>query len=77
MQTVAAPTQTFRPTRPVLVRALNWLIAADAAYREAHHLASSPRHRLDDIGVARSEANARFFRRFGDRDLAHHVSFGW
>ena len=78
MQSIARNSALSASSRPPLrFRILAWLIQSDAAYRDAHKLASAPQHRLDDMGIGRSEADAGFLRRFRDRDLSHPTHFGW
>ena len=77
MQSIARTSVPSAPSRPPLpARILAWLIGSDAAYRDAHKLALAPQHRLDDMGISRSEADTAFLRRFGDRGLRHPTQFG-
>ena len=79
MQTIAstAYVATAAAKRPLAVRLLAWIVALDAGYRNAHHLAACTDERLADMGVSRTEAQAEFTRRLGDLDRAPVVTPGW
>jgi uncharacterized protein YjiS (DUF1127 family) len=79
MQTIArtAYVATAAAKRPLAVRLVAWLVALDAGYRNAHSLATATDDRLADMGVARTEAEAAFTRRFGPLDPAPAVTPGW
>lgn len=79
MQTIAstAYVATTAAKRPLAVRFLNWLVALDAGYRNAHHLATATDDRLADVGLSRTQAEDAFTRRFGDLDHAPANRSGW
>lgn len=45
---------------PVWLRALNWLVDRDAAYRASHKLRNMPDERLEDMGITREGANTAY-----------------
>lgn len=79
MHTIAstAYVATAAAKRPLAVRVLDWLVALDAGYRNAHHLATATDDRLADVGVSRTEAEGAFTRRFGPLDNAPASAPGW
>jgi uncharacterized protein YjiS (DUF1127 family) len=79
MQTIAgtAYVATATAKRPLAVRLVAWLVALDAGYRNAHHLAACGDERLDDMGITRATAEAEFARRLGDQDRAPVAAPGW
>ena len=79
MHTIAstAYVATAAAKRPLAVRLINWLVALDAGYRNAHTLATATDDRLADMGLSRTEAEAAFTRRFGPLDNAPATNSGW
>lgn len=79
MHTIASTAYVANATakRPLAVRLVAWLVALDAGYRNAHHLATCTDERLVDMGVSRAEAEAEFARRLGDLDHAPATTPGW
>lgn len=79
MQTIAntAYVPATRPARPARLRFLDWLVALDAGYRNAHRLASASDERLADMGISRTEAEAEFERRLGTVDYRRPLGSRW
>jgi uncharacterized protein YjiS (DUF1127 family) len=66
-----------RSSRPIGLRLLDWLVALDAGYRNARKLAEASDERLDDMGIARDEAEAAFVGRFGMLDYHRPMGTRW
>jgi uncharacterized protein YjiS (DUF1127 family) len=80
MQTIAQTARTAagrRQFRPIGLRLLDWLVALDAGYRSARKLADASEERLNDMGIARDEAEAEFEGRFGMLDYRRPLGTRW
>ena len=79
MQTIARTTYVAAAgTRGSIgLRFINWLVALDAGYRNAHKLAAASEERLSDMGISQSEAEAKFVRRLGAVDYRIPVGSLW
>jgi uncharacterized protein YjiS (DUF1127 family) len=66
-----------RTSRPIGLRLLDWLVALDAGYRNAHKLAFASDERLADMGIARSEAETEFESRFGTPEYRRPIGSRW
>jgi uncharacterized protein YjiS (DUF1127 family) len=66
-----------RASRSIGLRFLDWLVALDAGYRNAHKLASAADERLADMGISRDEAEAEFERRLGAVEYRRPMGSRW
>ena len=66
-----------RASRSIGLRFLDWLVALDAGYRNAHKLAHAADERLADMGITRSEAEAAFESPLGTPDYRRPIASRW
>ncbi len=60
--TASVKVNTQTSNTPILLRALNWLVARDRRYRDIQKFRRMPSERLLDMGLTRQQANQAFYR---------------